>query len=322
MNKLPSLIGPSVLAAAIILLGLHGTGCGGRGYRGTIILSTEDVCISGRGFFVSPDEQWLVLITRDEGGGPAGLSSLNIATGKRADYDPDQFPEKFKEYLNKGVMSFERFNMGLDPGGWFNGQFFIGIGIGRLALSLLPSQPAAVANVLPHEPLMLSDGPDSETRSQVIRDRMNVLSLTSPFNEFLNDDVIAWRDGEWGDALYHYDMPAKEIRLYRPGQPSSTVVRTHDGVMTRAGVTAMRVSPDERFLAYVVWSESKNIPTPFYREALKVIDLKTGEDRTIGQFRYVARPYWSGDSQRLYYSGKEGDLSGVWIVDMKEVFGG
>lgn len=322
INKLLSLIGAAILAVAIILLGLLGAGCGSHGHRGTAIPGSGDVCITGRGFFVSPDEQWLVLITREAGGRAAGLCSLNIATMGRTDYDPEQFPEKFKRYLDKGVMSFTGFNQGLDPEGWFNGRFFLGIGMDRLALSLLPSQPDVVEDHLPHESLMLSDGPDAALRTQVIRGRLNELSLTNLLNQFLDQDAIVWRHGEWGNALYHYDTQEGEIRQYRPGQPARTLVRVNDGFLKRSYMMTMRVSPDERYLAYAVTSVHKYIVTPYYKTVLKVMELRTGKSREIAQLRHIARPYWSGDSQRLYYSGKEGDLSGVWVVDMKEVFGG
>lgn len=73
----------------------------------------------------------------------------------------------------------------------------------------------------------------------------------------------------------------------------------------------IRVSPDERYLAYELTVNLKSgIPLPTTRHELYVLDLSTGKERRVpGDFRIMGNLLWSADSKRLYYAVVDGPVA-------------
>ena len=85
-------------------------------------------------------------------------------------------------------------------------------------------------------------------------------------------------------------------------------------------ITCVRVSPDERYLAYVVNTKKQEfLAGP--REELLIRELTGGHEKRIARYGYMGNLIWSPDSQRLYFAGGEySSDSAVRVVDVPAVF--
>jgi hypothetical protein len=81
-------------------------------------------------------------------------------------------------------------------------------------------------------------------------------------------------------------------------------------------VYRVRVSPDERYLAFVV-EETPLVAIPFaYRCELYIVDLRSGRKaRIANRYRHASGILWTSDSQRFYFAAVSQE-HGVYVVDV------
>ena len=85
-------------------------------------------------------------------------------------------------------------------------------------------------------------------------------------------------------------------------------------------IASLRVSPDERFLAYVVHSKKQAfLSGP--SEEIFVMDLGAGGEKKVAEHSYAGNLIWSPDGNRLYFAGGaySSDCA-VFIVDVATTF--
>lgn len=103
-------------------------------------------------------------------------------------------------------------------------------------------------------------------------------------------------------AVVKVDSTGKEEALVTPREPF------RDSYIRR-----LRVSPDERYLAYAVGSRPKvPIPWPSTVE-VRVTDLQTGNEARIPiEYRDVSGLLWSSDSSEFFYGGVDATSHGIY----------
>jgi len=86
---------------------------------------------------------------------------------------------------------------------------------------------------------------------------------------------------------------------------------------THMSITCIRVSPDERYLAYVVRSKKQAfLAGP--RETVYIRNLITNREAEIATYGYVGNLMWSPAGERLYFAGGGySSDSAIRVVDVK-----
>jgi Tol biopolymer transport system component len=81
-------------------------------------------------------------------------------------------------------------------------------------------------------------------------------------------------------------------------------------------ITNVRVSPDGRYLAYVVDSKKQEfLAGP--KEQLFVRDLTSGREWKFATFMFISNLIWSPDGERLYFAGGGYETNGaIRVVDV------
>ncbi len=110
------------------------------------------------------------------------------------------------------------------------------------------------------------------------------------------------------------------LRLRAEGE-EEVVVEREEKKGTMMIIAGLRVSPNERYLAYTVNSKKQAfLAGP--RDEIFVMDLQTGKEIRVARYSYSGNLIWSPDSDRLYFaSGEYSSDSAVRIVDVAATFG-
>ncbi len=129
-------------------------------------------------------------------------------------------------------------------------------------------------------------------------------------------------------AVYYVSSPFQHnqvhhrsiYRITEVGDEQVVVEREKKGA-TMVGIAGIRVSPDARYLAYVVDSKKQAfLSGP--QEELFIRELETGHEKRIAKYGFMSNLIWSPDSDRLYFAGGEySSDSAVRIVDVAATFG-
>ena len=142
--------------------------------------------------------------------------------------------------------------------------------------------------------------------------------------DLLSDQVSAvYRDGavqciyaETHDAL---DDRSMIVQFQTAGQPRTVVETQSDEAVFRT-FTQVRVSPNERFLAYALYSKQQALfGGP--REELFVMDLRSREVIRIGGSYMLGNLIWSPDGDRLYYAMRfDSRNASVYVAEVGAAF--
>ena len=141
--------------------------------------------------------------------------------------------------------------------------------------------------------------------------------------DLLSNDVSVAFDGETIRCVYYRgEGPFRThmILLLRQDGDEEVVVEREEKRGTLMSIASLRVSPDERFLAYVVDSKKQAfLAGP--REELFIKELATGREKRIAKYGYMGNLIWSPDGDRLYFAGGEySSDSAVRVVDAAATF--
>jgi hypothetical protein len=129
---------------------------------------------------------------------------------------------------------------------------------------------------------------------------------------------VASASGVRGRQLYHIDKGASMGRSDTTG--GETVVAYPRSRFRNFDIVALRVSPNERYLAYGLFTELRApIPLPDQAVQLHVYDLLEKKDHKISSgYRYISNVSWSPDSRRFYFAGIQGKNRAVYRVDVEK----
>jgi hypothetical protein len=291
---------------------------------GTEQLAVEKFCIT-----VSPDERWLTFVEwrlsdkeRAKNGTMSGyatrVTSLELRTGALTRHSIDGlsaevlgFPPERKDWrLSAGHRIIkERFR---SPG-WIRGLFYFQRYGRNTYLALDPTQPDIRIVDTPDTAGTCSDCPPGIAAD--FRGRTWDL-LSNDVSAVLRDGVVR--------AVYYWEGGANGVNaIVRIGENGGEelVVDRRQKQFALVTITALRVSPDERYLAYVVRSKPRELLSG-PREELAIRDLQSKEEKQIASHGSVGNLIWSPRGERLYFAG--GSVGGdgtAYVVDVGMAFG-
>lgn len=302
-------------------LGPHRDARGVHRLSGTELVHISVMEISDAAISVSPDDRWLVY--SELVGSPEDLreieysdryriASIDLISGARREHRPESISKA------GAVLSYARIGI-RDEASWMNGIFVLENrdAQGR-SLGVDPTQEVMVGVVKKLTQLNCSDCVPDE-----------VIAKAKWMHGFGDRISVPLRAGDSPETVY---FPYKGvIRATADGSADLVVRRRPKG---RLGMTTvflqLRVSPDERFIAFCV---ARSLIVPFLPGSgwiyyLHIKDLHSGRERLVAARHTVSNLIWSSDSSRLYFAGYEipgvygGNLKhrGVFVVDANEIF--
>lgn len=312
-----------ILAVVSLAVGSCGPGANDPDFVRKIP-GTERMAAAAGSMYVSPDERWMTYFTCiPEPYLIDGLVSIELSTGRRVEHSLGEIRNKERGGEERELYSEAVSNEGAEAG-WYDRYLYISLLKGDYLVVDNGDPLVAVGRLPDGRPasfLMLSDGPAWGTWCQELNTRRNdgrrLVDLSS-----VEDYSAAWQAGRYGEATYWLDHDTNTIVAGRAGRKDVGVAKIPSGgLLTKTTLTSLRVSPNESYLAYVVWHHSRHIPLPGMRDDVHVIDLASGRDRVACSFRMVGNMQWSTEGRRLYLTGDNPDDSrGVYIVDVAKVF--
>jgi hypothetical protein len=297
------------------------------------IPGTEQVALLSNCITVSPDERWLVFTEWKlpksrvfEELPPseyyARLVSVDLETGARIEHTIDSIPPKALGFSSDDSRweyhaGFRIIEKHFHPRGWRGERFYFQRYSGSTYLSLDPREPGIRVAPKPQAPGTCSDCfPVGTTR---FRERSWDL-LSEDISPVVRDGVIRSvyyvarpSHGRWDHHRSIYrtrEYGLKELIVERPSKKHVHIV-----------ISNVRVSPDERFLAYIVDSKKQSFfAAP--QDEIFVIDLDSREEKRIGRYSSAGNLIWSRDGKRLYFAGSDSsDKAAVYVVDVAATFG-
>ncbi|MHC4060013.1 MAG: TolB-like translocation protein [Planctomycetota bacterium] len=133
--------------------------------------------------------------------------------------------------------------------------------------------------------------------------------------------TAAWRNGRMSETMYRAvsDGIVEEI-----GPDGTITVLFQKQIKGRfTTIKRLRVSPDEEFLAYSVYSKLRApIPLPGGRDDIYIRHLPTGKEKRIASYSAAGNFMWSSDSKRLYFAATTSGFKemGVRRVHVEQLF--
>lgn len=290
----------------------------------TRIPNTERMSGALCSMYVSPGEEWITFFESNDAGLPAGLASVEMATGRRIEHHLEQVPaadmSRFGDLPFLSLESAQGFRTG-----WHGGMLYLqNPARGRHdALVVVNSKPAITCGPMPRGRLMVSDGPELGSWYTAVKSRPDGNNAVNGGRETLGKFSAAWRNGRFDATTYAYDKDSRSIVAHVPGRKVREIASLpNDGIFQNVVLSKLRVSPNQSYLAYVLGYSSALIPFPIKTDLVKVVDLTTGKTRTVCNFQNTENLYWSGDDTRLFLSGHDSNTSkGVYVVDVSKAFG-
>lgn len=295
-----------------------------RPIPGTEQLAVEEFCIT-----VSPDDRWLTFVewrrpekeranNRTLSGYETQVTSLDLQSGVRTRHSIDGlspevlgFSSERKDWRLSAAYRIieERFR----PPGWIRGSFYFQRYGRGTYLALDPTQPD----------IRVVDAPDTMGTCSDCPPGIAVDFRGRTWDLLSNDVSAVQRDGVVR-AVYYWVGGAKGVNaIMRIGENGGEelVVDRRQKQGTLVTITALRVSPDEKYLAYVVRSKPQELLSG-PREELSIRDLQSKEEKRIASHGSVGNLIWSPRGERLYFAG--GSVGGdgtAYVVDIGTAFG-
>lgn len=286
-------------------------------------VAVEQFCIT-----VSPDEQWLTFVewklTAEEraqnqtySGSDTRVASLNLRTGTRTRHsiaglsrDVLGFTAKDTDWESSAGFRIitERFR----PPGWIRGLYYFQRYGRGVYLALDPSQSEIKFVDAPDTTGTCSDCPPGGS-----------VDFRGRTWDLLSNDVSAVMKEGRVRAIYYWGSGHDRVNaILRVTEISDEekIVDRHQKQGTNIVIAAIRVSPDERNLAYVVHSKKQEfLAGP--REELFIRDLQTGDEKLVATHGSMGNLIWSPRGERLYFAaGGIGSDGTVYVVDVESVF--
>jgi hypothetical protein len=290
----------------------------------TQIPSSDNIAGAAESMFVSPSAEWIAFFEGNELGLAVGLTSVQVATGRRVAHNLDQVPSSDKDHFSPDPF-IEMVMAMCFRTGWHEGALYLmNPARGpREALIVRNSEPAINCGPMPTGQLMVSDGPCGESWYQELRRRPGGNPAVSFDSAQLGQYSAAWRDNHYSAMTYAYEVDSNSIVVREPGGGVRKIASlSRGGPFQEVTLILLRVSPDESYLAYVEGHSSSLFLTPFNMDVLKVIDLESGKTRSICSFRFIRNLFWSADGTRLFLAGNDPSISnGAYVADIANAFG-
>jgi hypothetical protein len=312
---------PLFVAAGCVAMVLMSTvGCRSREIiperlPGTERLSPE----SPTWFSISPDEAFAIFAEVDSSYPPPPadyklapdfhLVTLDLRSGTKTHHHLDDLPPQTLASVDPGSWyGLMRF---FDANGWSEGVFFVECWISPVAsinpwIAFAAHTPAA-ARVPPPDAVGCSDCPPSDAVLRMAKSR-GIDTLVP------NSLSAAYHGGRLSEYLYTDAPRGDGIELVRvDSRGEKKVIKRVSRFGKEVMVNSIRVSPDERYLAYSVDFRLKlPFPTPAVGE-LYVYDLAKRRTRRIdGVYAGISNLIWSPDSRRLYFGARDGRTNGLY----------
>lgn len=292
------------------------------------IPGTEQVAIYEFCISVSPDEKWLAFtewslpkerVFKDlpPGEYESRIATLNLEDGKIVRHAVSSISAEAVGFSPEdagwiGQAGLEIIEQRFRPPGWSGGMFYFQPYYQGVRLGFDPDVSGIQIVSNPEAPGACSDFPPVPNFQ--FRDRS--WDLRS------NDVSAVFREGAIRAVYYRGEGPYRTnmiLSLQEAGE-EKVVVERQERKGTMLTIAGVRVSPDERYLAYVVHSKKQAfLSGP--REELFIRELATGREKKITRYGYMGNLIWSPGSSRLYFAGGEySSDSAVRIVDVTATF--
>jgi hypothetical protein len=316
VRYLPVVVGGFVLA--------HCAACSDYNDHIVAILGTEMVTLpsSPWGISVSQDEKWLVFWELSRGVEhpyDGHLCTLDLETGKKTVHNIERVRDQMTSYSNVdpwGVISSDFYGACWPDGGCYVPMY---IGFAWRSLVFVPGVPGGDWSPVTKN-LGCSDCPPRGRAEAAAEHIVGRWILNHPRLFSLPKSV-----GQSETSLYHIDRSYDGASIVRTDSSGSHPLVQHPHRRFRnARINALRVSPNERYLAYGLFLKLRSpIPLPDQEIELYVHDLVEGEEYTIStRYRDISNLIWSPDSERLYFAGFQGEKRAVYQVDVAGLLGG
>jgi WD40-like Beta Propeller Repeat len=302
-------------------LGPHLDAHGVRRLPGTEFVNIINLERTDAAISVSPDDRWLVY--SELTGSPEDLremdyldryriASIDLISGVQRKHRPESVP------VAGTVPSFERIGL-RDEASWMNGIFIL---VNRDAqgrnLGVDPTQDVMYG---------IEKRPMQMTCSDCVP--YEVIAKSKWMHGFGDRISVPLSAGKLPETVY---FPRNGVMRATGGGSIDVLVKK--GPKGRLGMTTaflqLRVSPDERFIAFCV---SRSLIVPFlpgsgWIDYLYIKDLHSGREKLVAARHTVSNLIWSSDSSRLYFAGygTNGPFGGgskhrgVFVVDANEIF--
>jgi hypothetical protein len=306
-------------------LSVLGVSCGVRKAPPGAVVAvphTGKAYAQGRALLVSPDERWIsVFELESKTDMTIGLCSIELATGRYVRHEVSSIDVQYYAPGRPPSMGiFAIFQRDSEYVGWCSGRLYLSRGEGKDAFVLDNDSSAVRRGRAPNEPLQISDG----FVHQYLARAINKVALAHDAwsSGYEAEYSLAWRNGRYGETLFWYDNSARKVFSLGSDGRVRKIRRIRDTLLKSVTVKEIRVSPDERFMAYTTVAQLKAaVPTPYMRAVVTVRELESRREVEIGRYRYVANLIWGRDGRHLYFiGGGDTDTVAVRIADIAGIF--
>lgn len=314
----------AILGALALVLMSCGLGANNSEFV-TKIPGTEDMAGAVGSMYVSPDERWITFFTLDRKSYLYnGLVSVELATGHRVEHHLDLVADDERAENERELYDEILGSMGNNTG-WHDGRLYLPLLRVSNYLAVDNSDSTMVFVKLtdkrPQSPLMLSDGPEWGTWRRALNSRLD-RSNRAHDRSAVEEHSAAWQNNGYAANMYRWNNESNSIVSDTPGQGAKRIFDVSGGgFFSRTVLGELRVSPNESYLAYIVASRPRFIPSPVNQDNVHVIDLASGRDQLICRFRLAGNLQWSPDGNRLYLTGNNPDETrGVYVINVAKAF--
>ncbi len=276
---------------------------------------------------MSPDEHWLaftewvlpkarVFEELSPYEYPIRVATMDLNTGEIIRHaieslppDPLGFSSSDKEW--KGRAGLELIKHRLRPPGWRGNYFYLQPYYYGVYVAMDRSVPGLQILANPNAPGECSDCPP-----------LTSVEFRGRVWDLLSKDVAAVFEGGVVRCLYFRGESPRInmiLRLRDVGE-EEVVVKRKEKQGAMVSIARVRVSPDGRYLAYVVYTKGLGfLDGP--SEELFIRDLARGREKKIATYGYMSNLIWSPGGERLYFAGGEYQTdTAVRIVDVAATF--
>jgi len=286
-------------------------GCDGGSSRvsldGATRVTARNVNIGdGIAFTLSPNGRFLVYASTSDGKRTTGLSRLDLVSGAIDEVPLD--PRYHSVYPKAAAWVGERFYQRL----YFEN---------RSQLVYWDAASSQLEQMRAREGSPPGSCADCESAPRVedLREPLGVKYLSPELRAQASRDPSASVRTVYYSASLGGDLRCGVLR-WQNGR--SDLVVEHKSLRLSLVINYMRVSPDGRWLAYVLASRPRSlIPLPGRRHTVWLLDLKSGEGSWRLRAGSIASLMWAPDSSSLYVAGHDATdatLRGmIWRIDIR-----
>ncbi len=296
----------------------NGLACGNPDKHIAAIAGTELVTLSGSpcSITVSPDERWLAFWELSRGVEhpyDSHLCTLELATSMKTTHKVDSAYNQLSSY--GPVEPWKQVASGFQAASWLDGRCYVLVIAGTVPkwLYFTPAVTDVVWSTVPTD-LTCSDCPPPESVNPMVEDLVGrwLLNHGRLYS-------LAKSEDHTDQYLYHVDKNFEGAGILRTNPTESQPVVQHPPRRFKnTAINALRISPNERYLAYGLFLKLRApMPLPDQKIELHVYDLANKRDFKISSgYRYISNLIWSPDSNRLYFAGIQGENRAVYRVDV------